>query len=368
MTDIESIKKAIEKQSEPILETIKKEDYLSSGSTLINLACSSTPYGAFAKGKFFWMVGESSSGKTWLTLNALAEAAINPHFKEYDLIYNNVEDGALMDVKKYFGSKLLERLRAPEYKNGEPHYSRFTEEWYYHLDSRLTLVEKGKAPPFIELLDSLDSLTTKYEGEKFQEGKKAFEKGTKATGDYGDGKAKLNSKYLRDIVGRLRSSGSILIVLSQERDNVGGGLFDPENTVAGGRALKFYATWQLWSSLGRSLSKEINGTKRKIGITSRITVKKNRLTGKEWVVEVPIYWSVGIDEVGSLVDFLVDEKKWVKDGPIIKATDFDFEGSASKLIRKIEDEELELDLRQLVTETWKEIEEECEVVRKPRYT
>lgn len=371
MSDAEEVKKAIKAQTEQVeslIQTIPKDDFLSSGSTLVNLACSSTPYGAFCKGKFFWMVGSSSSGKTWLTLNAMAEAAINKNFEKYALIYDNVEDGALMDVKKFFGSKLAARLKAPKYDGQVPKYSRTIEDFYFTLDDLLTAVEKGKAPPFIYLLDSLDALSSKYEGEKFQAKKKAAAKAEKAAGDYGDGKAKINSTYIRSVVARLRDTRSILIVLSQERDNVGGGLFDPDNVAAGGRALKFYATWQLWSSLGGSLTKEINGTKRKLGITSKISVKKNRLTGKEWQVSIPIYNSVGIDEIGSLVDFLVEEKRWTKDGTDIDAmADLQFKGSRAKLIRKIEDEGLEFDVRSVVWDVWKEIEAQCEIVRKPRY-
>lgn len=386
--DSETVKEALEEQSKPIIEMIRKEDYLSSGSTLVNLACSSTSYGAFCKGKFFWMVGSSSSGKTWLTLNGLAEAAINPNFKEYDLIYNNIEDGALMDVRKYFGSKLQERLKPPDYdSDGAPKYSEHVEGWYYHLDQRLTLAERGKAPPFIELVDSFDALSSDYEEKKFTEHRKAFEKAEKKAenkkssdsedesktdaapkGDYGDGKAKIHSRYMRGIIPRLRDTGSIVIGLSQERDNITGGMFDPANVVSGGRALKFYATWQLWSCLGAKISKKVNDTNRQIGITSRISVKKNRLTGKEWTIDIPMHWSSGIDEVGSLVQFMIDENQWKKSNGKIIVPDFSFEGAQEKLIRKIEEEDLEFELRSLVTLAWREIEAKCEVVRKPRYT
>src|SRR5690606_25785618 len=117
------------------------------------------------------------------------------------------------------------------------------------------------------------------------------------------------------------------------------------------------------------LKKTVNEKDRQIGIISRISVKKNRLTGKEWTVEVPIYWSIGIDDVGSCVDFLIEEKHWKKDGQgKIDAKEFEFVGTRNKLIDHIEHEGLEFDLRQLVAEAWKKIEDGCRVERKSRYT
>lgn len=370
--DIKEVKRAMEEQQNQILSNnrVLDTDWLSSGSTLLNLAASGRPDGAFAKGKYFWMVGDSSSGKTFLTMTSFAEASINPNFDKYDLIFNNAEDGALMDIRKYFGSKLAQRLKAPEYNaKGEPVYSRTTEEFWYHIDDRLTLVEKKKAPPFIELLDSMDALSTKYEGEKFQQQKKALRSKTAAPGDYGDGKAKLNSKNLRTLIPRLRDTGCILIILSQTRDVLDAGMFEEDKTHAGGHALKFYATWQLWSSIGRTLKKEINGTDRQIGIVSNVRIKKNRLTGKQWSVKIPIYWSTGIDDIGSQIDFLFDEKHFANEEGSTKLNipDLGFVGRRSQLIKHIEEKGLEKDLQEITAEVWKNIEKQCEVERKPRY-
>lgn len=368
--DAEVAKTAIKKHIECAIETApEKEDYLSSGSTLVNFACSGRADGAFVKGKYSWIVGDSSSGKTWITLNAFAEASINKHFNEYDLILDNVEDGALMNIEKYFGRRLAERLQPPaKTSRGEPVYSRFAEDFYYNLDDRLTAVEKGKAPPFLYLLDSMDALSSKYELSKFKEKKTEARGGKKAKGDYGDGKAKINSTWIRSMVARFRDTRSILIVLGQTRDNIGAKtVYDPKQTVAGGRALKFYAAWQMWTSVAGRLTKEVNGTKRQIGINARMAIKKNRLTGKEWTVTVPIYWSSGIDDTGSLIDFLIEEKHWETSGSKVFAKDLDFEGPRIKLIRKIEEEDLEMDLKEIVREVWSDIELNCEVRRKNRY-
>lgn len=348
---------------------IPREDVLSSGSTLLNLACSGLPDVAFTKGRYFWMVGDSSSGKTVLLLTVLAEAARNSNWDEYDLIFDNVEDGALMNIEKFYGAKLAKRLKPPSIgKNGEPVFSSSTEDFYFVLDTLLTEVEKNKRPPFIYLLDSMDALTTDYEQKKFAEKKKASEGGPAAKGDYGDGKAKLNSTYLRTVVGRLRETRCTLIILSQTRDNVDGGMFEPAKTHAGGHALKFYATFQLWSSNGGKITKTVQGRERQVGIYSKIRILKNRLSGKDWTVTLPIYHSYGIDNVGANVDFLVDEKRWVKSGTKVEATEFGVSLTRDKLISHIEDNGLEIDLERLVTEHWDFIESSCELERKPRFS
>ena len=339
---------------------IAKEDQLSSGSTLLNLAASGNPDWALAKGRYFWVVGDSDSGKTWLMLTILAEASINPNFKNYDFIYDDVEGGALMDKERYFGSALADRIEAPQHKDGEAVNSSTVESFYFEIDNRINKVKKGEARPFIWVLDSMDALETKYAAAKFEERKTEYEGGRRATGDYGDGKAKINSTHIRRVISGLRDTGSILLIISQTRDDIDTG----GSTHAGGRALKFYASYQMWTSPGALLTKSVNDQDRQIGITSRIHIRKNRVSGKEWKVEIPIYHSHGIDDIGSCVDFLIKEKHWKQDGRI----DSDF-GKFFKepLVQKIENEGLEVELRALVLKVWNDIEEKCTVKRKNKY-
>lgn len=341
---------------------------LSSGSTLINLACSGHADWAMVSGAYYWLVGDSSSGKTVLTLGVLAEASINPAFDGFDLIFDNAEDGALMPIEKFYGKRLLDRIQPPSKDGDEWVNSHTIDEFYYHLDDRLKAAKKKNGRPFIYLLDSMDSLDTEYAEEKFQASKKAHESGKEAAGDYGDGKAKINSTHIRRVRAELQETNSILIILSQTRDNPAATRFQKKKVSAGGHALKFYAHWQLWSSIKGDLKKSVNGQDRQIGIIAKISVEKNRISGKEWVVEIPIYWSYGIDNIGSCIDYLVTEKKFkAKDGGIIIAPALDFEGKRALLVEKIESENLEAVLHGIVEETWKDIESRCSVQLKSRY-
>ena len=116
------------------------------------------------------------------------------------------------------------------------------------------------------------------------------------------------------------------------------------------------------------MKKDVKGNKLKLGIVARLSIQKNRLTGREWTVKVPIYNETGIDDVGSCVDFLVDWKHWKKDrSGVITAPDLDFKGQRSKLIQHIEQNDMEVDLRAEVVEQWMQVVEACKVERKRRY-
>lgn len=367
-TKAEDIKKKLT-QKKKKKQATPPSSFLSTGSTLLNLCISGKINHGYEKGKYYLLVGDSQSGKTFLSLTCLAEATINRNFDGYRFIFDNAEDGALMDVAKFFGRELAEKMEPPaldDFGEGEPqpHYSESIEEFYYHIDDALK-----EDRPFIYVIDSMDSLSSKAEATKFQEQKMAYRKGKKVAGSYGDGKAKINSAGIRKLLPRLKASGSILIIISQTRDNVGFGF--ETKTRSGGRALRFYATVEIWSSCGTKIKKIVKGKPRVIGINSILEVKKNRVTGKVRKVSVPIYYDLGFDDIGGCVGWLIDEEHWKlrgkKGAQKIHVEEFDFKGSPTALIRKIEDEEWENDLRAIVQDVWDEIENACESKRKRRY-
>lgn len=349
-------------------QALRKEDLLKTGSTLLDIAISGHRGGGFTKGRYFWMVGDSSSGKTFLMLTCLAEAAINPQFNKHRFIYDNVEDGALMDFKKYFGPRMAARVEPPAVdKEGEPVYSSTIEEFYFNLDDAL-----NGAAPCIYLLDSMDALGSAYSDKKFQEAKKSARKETDvaAKGDYGDGKAKINSTAIRRVVNKLQATGSILIILSQTRDDIGAGMFDEQKTHAGGHALKFYSTVQLWSSVGSQIKRSVNGIELAIGVNCRVKIKKNRLTGKERSVEIPIHYETGIDDIGSMIDFMVKWGFWhkAKNGVVDATSAFEAPpGRREEIIKWIEENDAREDLEELVEASWVDIENRLRVDRKSKY-
>lgn len=341
---------------------ISIKDMLSSGSTLLNLACSGRIRGCFVKGKYYLYVGDSSSGKTFLALTCLAEATINPEFDGYRLIYDNVEDGALMSMEKFFGRRVAERLRPPAGTKDEPRFSRTVKDLYFHIDDA-----NKKGVPYIYVLDSMDGLGTEEDAEKFQEEKKAARKGKEVAGSYGMSKAKANSNYLHEALAGARDLGSIIIFISQTRDNIGfGSQFNPK-TRSGGKSLKFYATLEIWTSVKEHIKWSVKGKNREVGIVSKVEVKKNRVNGRNRTVFVDLYHSSGIDDLGSCIAYLIEEGHWKGSDTKVRAPEFDWDGSIEGLVHSIEEEEREGELRKLVGQVWNDIEAKCEVKRKSRY-
>jgi len=367
----EDIKKAIRRKRKEVKLTSK--DFLSTGSTLLNLACTGFPDRGFAKGRYYFIVGDSISGKTWLSLTCLAEASINPNFDNYRFIYDNAEDGALMDIKRFFGKEVFRRIEPPHWNEYTgSNYSSTIEDFYFNVDDA---IKQGHA--FIYILDSMDSLTSKVEAVKFDKTKKASRAGKETTGSYGDGKAKVNAAMLRRVIGKsLLQSGSILIIINQTRDRINALPFQSKKTRSGGHALEFYACLEIWSSIAGQITKIVKNKKRQLGVYCKIQVKKNRITGRDRTVIIPIFHSFGIDDIGNCVDFLIEEGYWKKITLITKkkttynainAKGLGIKCSRKRLIRRIEKEGLEKDLRELVSDTWDEIEEQCKIKRKKRY-
>lgn len=329
---------------------------LSTGSTLLNLACSGRSSVGLLPGFYYLFVGDSNSGKSFITLAMLAEAAINPLFDSHRLIYDPVEMGNQIDMRRMFG-KLADRIEEP------PHgRSTYIDDFFFNVDDAV----KGDRP-FVYILDSEDALDTRTDREKFDERKTASRKGKEITGSYGTSKAKENSAGVRRLINDLAGTQSIVVVISQTRDNIGFGAQFTPKTRSGGHALKFYATVEIWSSICKVIKKEVRGIDVQQGIRSKLDVKRSRFTGRACSVEVPIYWSSGIDDVGSCVDFLVAREHWHKIKGGITAPEFDWTGPTGKLVEKIETEGLEGRLRLTVSEVWQEIQSECEVKRKRRY-
>lgn len=348
-----------ESKEQPV---VKK--YLRTGSSVLDVHLSGTNKGGYRSGKYYALVGDSSSGKTWLCFTAFAEAKLNPAFADYRLIYDSVEDGADMDVAHFFGQTVADALEPPAGTAEDPVYSRTAEDFDFHLNAAM---KDGR--PFIYVLDSIDGLSTEADEEKDAESRKARTTGKKVTGSYGMSKAKKLKAILRLATSTdgLRKSGSILIVLCQTIDNVGFG-FETKDR-AGGNAVTFFATADVWLSVKKTITKPVKGKDRPVGITTHVVIKKNRITGRRYEkLTLPILYSVGIDDTGGCVDYLVEEGYWKGGkGGIVATGISDDHLSRDALVRHIEDNDLEKTLRIAVRKCYDEISEATKVVRKPRY-
>lgn len=334
---------------------IHARELLSSGCTLLNLQCTGKATGCYPKGTYTHLVGDSDSGKTWLALTAFGEASINPSFDGYEFYYFHGENGALMDRAGCFGRKASDRIEDIQVSSPE--------DFYYGLDTR-----HNRGKPYIVVLDSMDSLMSLDDSERFDENKKLYEDGKEAKGSFGVAKPKTNSALLKVATNRLSKNGSIMIIISQTRDNIGfGAQFNPK-CYSGGHAMKFYAQLQIWVSSMGDIKRTVKGKERQLGIYSKLHVKKNHITGAKGAVDIPIYHNPGMmDDIGSCIEYLTEEKVWSEAKGKVVAPEFDFEGTIEKLAQKIDVEGTEKEIRMLVSETWDEIQNACRVQRKSKY-
>jgi len=355
---VAQIERHAERRSEP---EPSPRLWAGTGSTLLNLALSDRADGGFLVGKVVNIVGDQSSGKTFLALTILAEAAHNPRFDKYQLIHDDAEAASEFDFAKLFGQKTAERVLPPSLRREEPGYSQTVLDFECSVKS---VMEEG---PTIYVLDSLDALTTDADIKHGEELREAHDKGREAKGSYGMEKAKQASILLRHLVAKARDSGSLVIIISQTRDNIDPMSFQ-RKTRAGGKALYFYCSYEMWLAVAGKISAKINDKPRVIGVTSRIKCTKNKATGKLREVDLPIYYSYGLDDVGSCVDFLVGEGHWPKGGSgTITAPELNLSGVRSKLIREIEESSKHGLLSATVQKVWLDIEAKMVLPRNPKY-
>ncbi len=363
-TETERIKEVLLKQ--PAIRAPDFDSALSTGSTLLNLAITGHPHAGYLRGDYTFVVGDTNSGKTQLGLGLMAEAAHCPGYDDYSLIFDCVESGVQLNVARYFGRKTADRLRPSCYSHGQPWRSETIEDFYCNLDAALD------AGPCVYVLDSMDGLSSADEAKKFDEAKKAkakHDRGEEAEvkGSYSDGKAKKNSGLLRQMLPKLEKTGSILLIIGQTRDNVGGFSFDPR-TRSGGRAPSFYAQVEVWSSVKQKLKRKVRDQDRHIGSVCEFHVRRTRFTGREVKVQVPIYFSAGIDDLGSCVDYLLQEKHWDKGGGgRVVAPELGVTDTREGIVRHVEENGKEEALRSLAAQVWCDVESECAVQRKKRF-
>lgn len=350
-------KQVLEKHNKPKTQKTPplKRAHIPTGCVLLNLACSDSARAGFGLGKMVNLIGDSSSGKSLLAFGMCSDMGKLRQFNKYRMIYDDVEAACEFDLSYLFGAELARRIEPPDKtKEGEDMSSETIQDFKRHVMAALAQDE-----PFVYILDSFDALTS---DEEVKRTSKALKKGEKEDGSYKAEKAKIGGEILRMIIRKLKKTKSLLIIISQTRENLNARSFEKKYR-AGGKALKFYATHEIWlAMIGKRKSRNRN-----IGVDTRAKVSKNKLTGKIREVDFTIYYDYGVDDIGSCIDFMVDEELWPQKKNTIEASDLDLKGTRANLISQIEKGDREGDLFQAVQLAWDEIETSLKLNRKPKY-
>lgn len=261
----------------------KDLDFISSGCVLLDEALG----GGWVEGRIANLVGDRSSGKTLLAIEACANFA-RKHPTEGKIRYGEAE--AAFD-KGYAGA-LGMPLSMVEFTEGDTELNT-VEDFYKDI---VKFIDARKGKPGLYVLDSLDALSDEAEqGRELNEG------------TYGANKAKMMGQIFRRIVRKLERSRVSLIVISQLRDKIGV-TFGETKTRSGGRALDFYATHIVWLAQVQRLKKTSGGVERPYGVSVRASIKKNKVGMPYREVDFPILFGYGVDDLTAGVEWLIEVK------------------------------------------------------------
>jgi recombination protein RecA len=252
-------------------------EWISTGSTMLDLAISNRPNGGLPVGRIIEITGLEASGKSLLAAHALADTQ-----KKGGLaVYIDTENAISREFLEAIGVNLKDMLYVP---------LETIEDIFDAMDSIVESVRKNSKSRIVTIVvDSVAGASTK------QEMAADYDKDGWATS-----KAIILSKAMRKITNFIGRERICLIFTNQLRTRLGVS-FGDQWTTSGGKAIAFHSSVRLrLKSVGQiKLAKSADKPEAVVGITTRAQVVKNRMGPPLRTVDYDIYFDSGIDDFGS---------------------------------------------------------------------
>jgi recombination protein RecA len=250
--------------------------FIKSGCQLFDLALG----GGWARGRMANIVGDKSTGKTLLAIEACANFARD--IPEGDIYYREAEAAFDKPYAEAIGMP-LDRVNFGEAPLDT------VEDMFEELTG---IAEQAKVP-ILYIVDSLDALTDR------EEVARDIDKGT-----YGAGKAKKLSELFRRLVRMLETKDITFMIVSQTRMKIGALPFQKQWTRTGGRAIDFYASQVVYLAQTKLLTREVSKIKRPVGIEVLAKLDKNKVALPFREASYNIMFGFGIDDLRASLEWL----------------------------------------------------------------
>ena len=256
-------------------------DWISTGSTILDLAISNRPDGGLAAGRITEINGLEGSGKSLIGAHALAATQKKGGLAVY------------IDTESAVSSEFLQAIGI-DTENMLYVHLETVEEIFDTIETIVAKIRESDKDKLVTILvDSLAAASTKVEMDS------DFDKDGWATA-----KAIVISKAMRKITQLIARQKVCLIFTNQLRQKLGVMFGDPWTT-SGGKALPFHSSTRIrLKNVG-----QIKDTKKNtIGIKIRAQVIKNRLGPPLRSADFSLYFDKGIDDFGSWLEVLKGHK------------------------------------------------------------
>ena len=257
-------------------------DFISTGSTILDLAIANKPNGGVAVGKITELNGLEGSGKSLIGSHLLASTQKKDGIAVY------------IDTESAVSPEFLEAIGVDTTKMLYVHLET-VEEVFETIETIVTKIRESNKDKLVTILvDSLAAASTKVEMDA------DFDKDGWATA-----KAIIISKAMRKITQMIARQKVALVFTNQLRQKLGVMFGDPWTT-SGGKALPFHSSTRVrFKNAGQIKDSSKKNT---IGIKIKAQVIKNRLGPPMRTAEFPLYFDTGIDDFGSWLTTMKEHK------------------------------------------------------------